>query len=189
MFNREVSHRIFAAELKASTKYERDPKIEKSPGFLVTELDARVNRCLLVGMLCEVDNVGKDEPYFRGRIIDPTGNILVYAGHYAPEASLALEKMPIPSNVLVIGKTSLYRPEDGGDPIVSIRAESVILTNEDTRVRWVMEAGKSLLARAGENVHYQKMARDAIASLVPPVRGTGNEGKWVGGKNGPFAED
>jgi RPA family protein len=189
MFHREVCHRIFVDELKRSTKYERDPKVDKSPGFLVTELEAKVNRCLLVGLLVEVDNVGKDEPYYRGRIIDPTGNILIYAGHYAPEASLALEKMPIPSTVLVIGKTAIYKPEDGGTPIVSIRAESVVQTDEDTRRRWVLETGKSLLARAGEIAHYQKIARDAVASLVPPTGGTGNEGKWVGGKNGPFAED
>jgi RPA family protein len=189
MFNREVSHRIFAAELKESTKFERDPKVEKSPGFLITNLGAMVNRCLLVGMLVEVDNVGKDEPYYRGRIIDPTGNILIYAGHYAPEAALALEKMPIPSNVLVIGKTTLYRPEDGGAPTVSVRAESVLLTDEDTRRRWVLEAGKSLLVRAGgENEHYKKIARDALASLLPAAGEKENQGKWTGGKNGP-AED
>jgi uncharacterized protein len=181
-YNREIAYRIFTTELKNSTKYERDSTNDRSPGYLITELGARVNRCLLAGMVVEVDNIGKDEPYYRGRIIDPTGNILVYAGHYAPEASLALEKMEIPSTVFVVGKTSLFRPEDGGAS-VSLRVETIMKTDEETQRRWVLEAGKSLLVRAGENDHYQKIARDALASLLP-VGGL-DRGKWPDGENGP----
>jgi len=44
--------------------------------------------------------------YLRGRIVDPTGAFNVYAGHYQPEALVALSNLTKPCFVAVVGKTN-----------------------------------------------------------------------------------
>jgi RPA family protein len=181
-FSREVAHRIFVAELKESIGYERDDsRDKKAPGYLVTKLGLRANRCLIVGTLAECDDIGVESPFYRGRIIDPSGTILVYAGQYQPIAATALADMPVPSRVLVIGKTNIYRPEEG-EQIVSVKAEAVIPADEETRRQWVVEASTSLLARCEENKHYKDVAMHALQTLVD--QSVKPAGGWSG-DNGP----
>jgi uncharacterized protein len=147
-FTREVARRIFAEELRNSDLAfrEGDDLNQYAPQYLLTPTGARCNRIFLVGTLTERDDIGGDTEYWRGRLIDPTGGILVYAGQYQPEAAQALANIQPPAFVAVVGKPNLFQTEDG-NVIISVRAESVQKVDEATRNRWIIETAKRTYER------------------------------------------
>jgi RPA family protein len=147
-FSREVSRRIFAEELRNSNLSFRDGEEQHQyvPSYLLTPTGAKCNRVFLVGTLTERDDIGGDTEYWRGRIVDPTGSILVYAGQYQPEAALKLASIEPPAYVAVVGKPNLYQTEDG-NVIISLRAEAIQKVDEATRDRWIFDTAKRTLDR------------------------------------------
>lgn len=117
-----------------------------APQYLLTPTGARCNRVFVVGTLIERDDIGEEVEYWRGRLADPTGSILIYAGQYQPEASRALAEIEIPAFVAVVGKPSVYETEDG-KKITSIRAEAIQKVDLDTRNKWIIEAARRTLER------------------------------------------
>jgi hypothetical protein len=95
----------------------------------------------MVGTLTEKDDIGTDTENWKGRLVDPTGSILIYAGQYQPEAAQALSGIEPPAFIAVVGKPNLYEPEEG-NVIVSIRAEAVQKVDEATRNRWILDAAR-----------------------------------------------
>ncbi len=102
---------------------------------------AKCNRVFTVGTLTEKDDIGGDTEYWRGRLVDPTGSILIYAGQYQPEAAQILANMEAPAFVAVVGKPNLYQTEDG-NIIISLRAESIQRVDEATRNQWIMDTAR-----------------------------------------------
>lgn len=147
-FAREVARRIFAQELRDSDLSFRENEDQYAPLYLVTPTGARCNRVLVVGTLTERDNLGDDVEYWRGRVVDPTSSIFVYAGQYQPDAAQVLAATEPPAFVAVVGKPSVYETEDG-TRLISIRAESVQRVDADTRDRWVLESAARTLDRLG----------------------------------------
>jgi RPA family protein len=147
-FSREVSRRIFAEELRNSNLSFRDGEEQHQyvPSYLLTPTGAKCNRVFLVGTLTERDDIGGDTEYWRGRIVDPTGSILVYAGQYQPEAAQKLASIEPPAYVAVVGKPNLYQTEDG-NVIISLRAEAIQKVDEATRDRWIFDTAKRTLDR------------------------------------------
>ncbi len=147
-FSREVARRIFAEELKSSNYSFRDGEDQNkyAPQYLLTPTGAKCNRVFVVGALTEKDDIGSDTEYWRGRIVDPTGSILIYAGQYQPEAAQMLANMEAPAFVAVVGKPNLYKTEDG-NIIISLRAESIQRVDEATRNLWVMDTARRTLER------------------------------------------
>ena len=147
-FSREVARRIFAEELRRSNLSFRDGEEshQYAPQYLLTPTGAKCNRVFIVGALTERDDIGGDTEYWRGRIVDPTGSILVYAGQYQPEAAQVLSSIEPPAFVAVVGKPSLYETEDG-NILLSIRAESIQKVDESTRDRWILDAARRTLER------------------------------------------
>ncbi|MCQ8902837.1 MAG: hypothetical protein NQU42_01885 [Methanothrix sp.] len=147
MYSREVARRVFLAELKRSDlSFREGDDSQYAPQYLLTPTGARCNRVFVVGTLIERDDIGEEVEYWRGRLADPTGSILIYAGQYQPEASRALAEIEIPSFVAVVGKPSVYETEDGRK-ITSIRAEAVQKVDLDTRNKWIIEAARRTLER------------------------------------------
>ncbi|MGV8174386.1 MAG: RPA family protein [Methanothrix sp.] len=142
-FSREVARRIFAEELKSSNYSFRDgtEQNQYAPSYLLTPTGAKCNRIFLVGTLTEKDDIGSDTEYWRGRVVDPTGSILIYAGQYQPEAAQKLAGIESPSFVAVVGKPNLYQTDDG-NIIISVRAESIQKVDEDTRNRWILDTAR-----------------------------------------------
>jgi RPA family protein len=99
-----------------------------------------------VGTLIEKEDIGTDSEYWRGRVSDPTGSFLVYAGQYQPEAAQFLADCELPAFVAVIGKTSTYTTDDG-NVLTSIRPESIQEVDETTRNLWVLDTAKQTLER------------------------------------------
>lgn len=137
-FSREVARRVFAEELKNSSLAFRDSEDQYAPQYLLTPTGAKCNRIFLVGTLTERDDIGGDTEYWRGRIVDPTGSILIYAGRYDPDAAQIMATIEPPAFVAVVGKPKIYQPEDGS-VIVNIRAEAIRQVDEATRDRWVLD--------------------------------------------------
>jgi RPA family protein len=147
-FSREVAKRVFAEELKSSNYSFRDGEDQHqyAPSYLLTPTGAKCNRVFMVGTLTEKDNIGTDKEYWRGRVVDPTGSILIYAGEYQPEAAHILANMETPSFVAVVGKPNLYQTDDG-NIIISLRAESIQRVDENTRNQWIVDTASRTLER------------------------------------------
>jgi len=147
-FSREVARRIFIEELKSSNYSFRDGEDQHqyAPQYLLTPTGAKCNRVFMVVTLTEKDDIGGDTEYWRGRVVDPTGSILIYAGQYQPEATQILSNIEAPAFVAVVGKPNLYQTEDG-NIIISVRAESIQRVDEITRNLWIMDTARRTLER------------------------------------------
>ncbi len=143
---REVARRVFAAEFNDATYTFKESDDERAPNYALLPTGERANRVFFVGTLTETEDVGEDNEYWRGRVVDPTGTFFVYAGQYQPEAAAALRDAEAPSYVAVVGKPRTYEPEDGRIN-VSVRPETIAVVDEATRDRWVVETAERTLDR------------------------------------------
>ena len=142
---REVAHRVFAAEFDdASLSYSESDE-ERAPNYVVTPTGARVNRLFVAGVLTEVERVNDETR--RGRVVDPSGAFVTYAGQYQPEAQAFLERADPPSFVALTGKARTFEPEDSDRVFTSVRPESLNEVDADTRDRWVVSAAEATLDR------------------------------------------
>ena len=142
---REVAHRVFAAEFDdASLSYSESDE-ERAPNYVVTPTGERVNRLFVAGVLTEVERVNDETR--RGRVVDPSGAFVTYAGQYQPEAQAFLERADPPSFVALTGKARTFEPEDSDRVFTSVRPESLNEVDADTRDRWVVSAAEATLDR------------------------------------------
>ena len=142
---REVAHRLFAAEFDdASLSYSESDE-ERAPNYVVTPTGARVNRLFVAGVLTEVERV--NDRTSRGRVVDPSGAFVTYAGQYQPDEQAFLERVETPAFVALTGKARTFEPEDSDRVFTSVRPESVSEVDADTRDRWVVSAAEATLDR------------------------------------------
>ncbi|WP_439026606.1 RPA family protein [Haloarchaeobius sp. DT45] len=142
---REVAYRLFASEFDDATLSHQESDEERAPNYVVTPSGARVNRVFVVGVLTEVESVNED--VLRGRIVDPTGAFVVYAGQYQPDEMAALEQAQPPQFVAVTGKARTFSPDDSDRVYTSIRPESINVVDAETRDRWVVGTAEQTLQR------------------------------------------
>ncbi|ERH12655.1 MAG: uncharacterized protein conserved in archaea [halophilic archaeon J07HB67] len=142
---REVAHRLFAAEFEdASLEYAESDE-ERAPNYVVTPTGARVNRLFVAGVLTEVETV--NENTLRGRVVDPTGAFVTYAGQYQPEEVAFLDRTRPPAFVSLTGKGRTFQPEDSDVVYSSVRPERLSEVDADTRDAWVVDAAEATLRR------------------------------------------
>jgi hypothetical protein len=145
--SREVAYRLFAAEFDdASFSYSESDE-ERAPNYVVTPTGARVNRLFAVGVLTEVERVNDD--VLRGRIVDPTGAFVSYAGQYQPDEMAFLDRASPPAFVALSGKARTFQPEDSDRVFTSVRPESMSRVDADTRDRWTVSTAEATLERVG----------------------------------------
>ena len=160
---REVAQRAFAGEFNDSTYTFKESDDDRAPLYALLPTGERANRVFFVGTLTETDDVGEDNEYWQGRIVDPTGTFFVYAGQYQPEAASTLRELEAPAYVAVVGKPRTYETDDG-NVTVSVRPESITPVDADTRDRWVAETAERTLERidsfGDETNEYARMARE-----------------------------
>jgi RPA family protein len=144
--SREVAQRVFAGEFNDASYTFKESDDDRAPVYLLLPTGERANRVFIVGTLTETEDVGEDNEYWRGRIVDPTGTFFVYAGQYQPDAASALREAEPPAYVAVVGKPRTYETDDG-DINVSVRPESITEVDAATRDRWVVEAADRTLDR------------------------------------------
>ena len=155
ILDREVAWRIFAWEFNRSTLHISEGD-ERAPNYIITPTGVKCNRLFIVGVVTEVENIGKDNSLWRGRVADPTGVFTVYAGHYQPEAAIFLSELNIPAYVAVVGKARKFEPEDG-NVYTSVRPEEMNNADEKLRDRWVLDTAERTLERI-------KYIEDALSS-------------------------
>ncbi|TKR26394.1 RPA family protein [Natronomonas salsuginis] len=144
---REVAYRIFAAEFDDAELSHSESDEERAPNYVVSPTGARINRLFAVGVLTEVEDVNQE--MIRGRLVDPTGAFVTYAGQYQPEALAALERAEPPAFFALSGKARTYEPDDGDRIYTSVRPESVSEVDAKTRDRWVVTTAERTLERIG----------------------------------------
>ena len=142
---REVAYRLFATEFDDATLSYSESDEERAPNYVVTPTGLRVNRLFTVGVLTEVERLNTDT--LRGRIVDPTGAFVTYAGQYQPEAQAFLDGADAPSFVSITGKARTFEPDDADQIFTSVRPESLSEVTADTRDRWTVSAAEATLDR------------------------------------------
>jgi RPA family protein len=179
---REVARRVFAQEFRESNLTFKDGDDQYAPQYLLTPTGAKVNRMFIVGTLTEKEDIGTDSEYWRGRVSDPTGSFMIYAGQYQPEAAQVLVECETPAFVAIVGKPSTYTTGDG-DVLTSVRPESIQIVDGDTRDMWVLDTAKQTMDRLNllkgdesdaakavehynpDTEHYRMMVKQALESL------------------------
>ena len=160
---REVARRVFADEFNDATFSFKESDDDRAPVYALLPTGEKVNRVFFVGTLTEKEDVGEDNEYWRGRIVDPTGTFFVYAGQYQPEATSTLRDLEPPAYVAVVGKPRTYETDDG-TVNVSVRPESIQVVDAATRDRWVVETAERTVDRVSafedEGNEYGRMARE-----------------------------
>ncbi|MDP3104114.1 MAG: DNA-binding protein [Candidatus Methanoperedens sp.] len=145
ILDREVAWRVFAWEFNRSNMHISEG-VERAPNYIITPTGVKCNRLFIVGVVTEVENIGKDNTLWRGRVADPTGVFTVYAGQYQPESAIFLSELNIPAYVAVVGKARKFEPEDGS-VYTSVRPEEINNADEKLRDRWVLDTAERTLER------------------------------------------
>ena len=148
-YEREPAKRVFAAELREATQTMKDSEDEKSPMYVLLPTGERCNRVLIAGTITQKDKVGDQNVLYRARVSDPTGLFFVTAGSYQPEAMHQLAKIDTEAGlafVTVVGKPSVYTTPDG-KIFTSVRAESILVVDQETRDLWIQDVARSTLDR------------------------------------------
>jgi RPA family protein len=145
IMDREIAWRIFAHEFNASNLSINEGD-ERAPNYIITPTGVKCNRLFIIGVITEVENIGKDNNLWRARIADPTGVFTLYAGQYQPEAAIFLAELEVPAYVALVGKARKYEPEDG-NVYLSIRPEEINDADEKQRDMWVIETAERTLER------------------------------------------
>lgn len=160
---REVARRVFATEFNDAGFTFKESDDERAPLYALLPTGERVNRIFAVGTLTETEDIGDDNEYWRGRVVDPTGTFFVYAGQYQPEAAAFLRDADTPGYVAVTGKPRTYETDDG-DINVSVRPEAITAVDENVRDRWVVETAARTMERIeafdDEGNEYAQRARE-----------------------------
>ena len=160
---REVARRVFATEFNDASHTFKESDDERAPAYQLLPTGEKANRVFFVGTLTEKEDIGDDNEYWRGRIVDPTGTFFVYAGQYQPEAASTLRDLEPPAYVAVVGKPRTYETDDGSVN-VSVRPESITVVDAATRDRWVVETAERTVERVAafedEGNEYARMAAD-----------------------------
>lgn len=148
-FVRTPVHKMFTAELRNTThKLEKNDDGQWAKQYFLTPSGEIVSKVMVVGVVTEKEDVGTDQSFWRMRVCDPTGGIMVYAGQYQPEAAQIIANMEIPTFVAVTGKPSIYEPEGG--IIVSVRPDTIVVVDEQTRSSFIVDAAQQLFNRVKE---------------------------------------
>ena len=146
---RQVARRSFAAEYADAGHMFKESDEERAPNFALLPTGHKMNRAFFVGTLTETDDVGNDDEYWQGRVVDPTGTFFVYAGQYQSEAMSILRELEPPAYVAVLGKPRSYET-DSGEINVTVRPERITVVDSDVRNHWVAETADRTMDRIVE---------------------------------------
>lgn len=166
---REVARRVFATEFNDATYTFREDDDDRAPIYALLPTGMKANRVFVVGTLTETTDVGSEDEYWQGRVVDSTETLFVYAGEYQPYPAKVLRETEPPAYVAVVGKPRTYETDDGAVN-VSLRPESLTVVDESTRDRWVVETAEQTLDRIeafnDKRTQYARMAREQYGESV-----------------------
>jgi len=133
-------------ELKDTTiELEKKSEDKFEPKAFFTPSGMTINKVMILGTATEKEDVGKDDAFWRLRIVDPSGGMSAYAGTYQAECLQTIAHLEIPKFVCIVGKLSIYKTET--NTITSIRPESIQVINDVSRATFIIDASALLLER------------------------------------------
>jgi hypothetical protein len=167
-----VATRLSIEEMKNITgqKEVEIAGLDNKAVLFQTETGEFANRVFLVATLLELEDKGKDEPFYVGKVADPTGAIQINAGPYQPEAAAALASIDasVPQRIAIIGKLSAYKPEDG-KTYMSIRAEKVHVVDASVQETYLGELKELLSERIDGNELAQEVVEKYVTKILPAL--------------------
>jgi len=165
---RQSAIRIFAQEFRAASLIQQGVG-EFDPSFVVTRLGARVNRCLVAGVIDGLERRETENGQsFSGQIRDPTGIFYFNVAPFQPELHAETEELLARFEtgdrflLSMVGRARANETEDGG-VFTSIRAEDFAIIEQDRYKMWLVETADSTLRRLAA---YKEFA-DGSSSEVP----------------------
>ncbi|GIS27252.1 MAG: hypothetical protein CM15mP128_0110 [Methanobacteriota archaeon] len=130
---RQPAWHVFASEFGEATLNEKGSG-EYDPSFVITRLGAKINRCLVAGLLERVEarETSSGQTMYQGQLRDPSGLMYFSVGDYDPESaresilglSRALEKGET-MHVMMVAKARWYQTDEGAI-YTSLRPEEVV---------------------------------------------------------------
>ncbi len=144
ILKREIARRVFAFELSRSN-YATAESGERSPKYILTPTGVKCNRVFMVGVLLEKEEVSPDSNFWRIRVSDPTGVVTGFVGRYQSEALESLLEIEPPEIVSIVAKLNLFQGETRN--LLSLRPESINISDRKNRDFWVIETAKRTLER------------------------------------------
>ncbi len=177
MSRREPAWRVTTHELRSATQEERGSG-DRAATYLLSPFGARMNRVLIAGALSAAEPLGRDDPptFWRSRLDDPVGSVIVTAGSFQPRAMVQLRRAPPGRPALVVGKVHLYRGRDGSTS-VSVRAEAVRPVSEAEERTTLAEIVRQTLDRLDV---LERLAREP-GTTDEELRSRGTPQLWVHG--------
>ena len=172
---RDVAVRMFAEEFQDISKmgsFKREGSMFDTK-FGILPTGGNACRVFICGALYEVENLGDEMPFYRGRVSDPTGSFRINVGQYQPEVLSILHEMKVPVFVAIVGKLTAYHPENSDDIITHLRPESIIVIDEETCNHWIEETLALTRERLANNSldkafeKYTKMVNKVESTLSP----------------------
>lgn len=170
--SREIAHRVFAAEFNDATHTFQESDEDRAPVYALLPTGAKANRVFIAGTLTETNNVGTEDEYWQGRIVDPTATVFTYAGQYQSEAAAFLRETEPPAFVAVVGKPRSYETDDG-NLNVSLRPEHISVVDAKTRNRWVADTATQTLDRIeafDDSNPYARMSKEQYGDNIEQYR-------------------
>ena len=149
---RQSAVRIFAQEYSEASLIEQGIG-EFDPSFVITKIGARVNRCLVCGVIDRLERRDADSgPYYSGQIRDPSGAHYFNVAAFQPELHADVEELLARFEsgdrflMAIVGRARWNESEDGG-VFTSIRAEDFAVIDQDAYRSWLVEASDATLRR------------------------------------------
>ena len=149
---RQSAIRMFAQEYSEASLVEQGVG-EFDPSFVVTKIGARVNRCLVGGVIERLERRDADSgPYYSGQIRDPSGVHYFSVPPFKPELHPDIEELLARFDsgdrflMIIVGRARWNESEEGGI-FTSINAESFSVINRAAYQSWLVEASEATLRR------------------------------------------
>jgi RPA family protein len=195
--DRKVAKRAFAREFDDAIEIFQESDEDRAPKFALLPTGERANRLFVVGALTEIEDIGTDSEFLRGRVVGPTGTFFIYAGQYQPDAMEMLRSIDTPEFVSVVGKPRTWERDDdddedeedgdeGGNLMTQLTPESITVVDRATRDRWVVETAEHTMERVvafnedeGGDIEYAIESYDE--DIAPYREGAMNAAAGLGG--------
>lgn len=175
-YQRNPAVRVLASELQKADYHFQEEDQERAPKYLLLPSGGKANRVMMGGTLVGIEDASNDSsnnPFWKARINDGTGEFLAFAGQYQPEASAAMQELAKddtipPAYVNVVAKTKEYRPDDDeGEVIVNLRPEQVSVVSAQHRDNLLRETAERTIERLEQNEgEYVRQAEDRYGDRV-----------------------
>ena len=156
---RQSAVRIFAEEFRGASLIQQGIG-EFDPSFVITRLGARVNRCLVAGVIDGLERRETENGQsFSGQIRDPTGVFYFNVAPFQPELHAETEELLARFEtgdrflLSMVGRARANETEDGG-VFTSIRAEDFTIIEQDRYKIWLVETADATLRRLAAHKSY-----------------------------------